>query len=211
LARLAGIGLASPQLLAVHMAHVTPSDLEMLAGSGASVVHCPESNLKRGAGVCPLPDLLGRGVPVSLGTGDAASNDNLDVLGEARTAGLLASGVAASPGTVIASDLLRMATLEGARALGLGDTIGSLLPGKAADLCCVDLRHARTWPVSDVAAALVYSAGSHQVTDAWVAGRQLLADGALRYVDEHGVLERAEAWRARIDDAGDSREAGRDA
>jgi 5-methylthioadenosine/S-adenosylhomocysteine deaminase len=75
----------------------------------------------------------------------------------------------------------------------------------------VDLRHARSWPVSDVAAALVYSAGAHQVTDAWVAGRQLLTEGALRYVDEHGVLERAEAWRARIDDAGDSREAGRDA
>jgi 5-methylthioadenosine/S-adenosylhomocysteine deaminase len=211
LARLAALGLANPLLIAVHMTQVEPADVDTLAEANATVVHCPESNLKLGNGVCPLAGLLGRGVRVALGTDGAASNNDLDLLAEARTAGLLSSGVSATPGAVIATDLLRMATLEGARALGLGDTIGSLLPGKAADLCCVDLRHARSWPVSDVAAALVYSAGSHQVTDAWVAGRQLLAEGALRYVDEHGVLERAEAWRARIDDAGDSREAGRDA
>ncbi len=201
LARLASIGLASPQLRAVHMAHVTPSDLEMLAGSGASVVHCPESNLKRGAGVCPLPDLLGRGVPVSLGTGEAASNDDLDVLGEARTAGLLASGVSASPGAVVASDLLRMATLEGARALGLGELTGGLVPGKWADLCCMNLKSPRSWPVSDVVATVIYSASSRQVTDTWVAGRRLLADGALVYLDEAAVLERAESWRVRMDGA----------
>lgn len=201
LARMSALGLASPQLVAVHMVHVTPSDLETLAGCNASVVHCPESNLKRGAGVCPLPDLLGRGVPVSLGTGDAASNYDLDVLGEARIAGLLASGVSAAPGAVIASDLLRMATLGGARALGLGEVTGSLAPGKWADMCCVDLRSPRSWPVSDVAAALIYAASSRQVTDTWVAGRRLLADGSLIYLDEAGVLERAESWRVRMDGA----------
>ncbi len=201
LARMAGLGLASPQLVAVHMVHVTPSDLELLAGCGASVVHCPESNLKRGAGVCPLPDLLGRGVPVSLGTGDAASNDDLDVLGEARTAGLLASGVSSTPGAVTASDLLRMATLEGARALGLGEVTGGLVPGKWADLCCMNLRSPRSWPVSDVVAAVIYAASSRQVTDTWVAGRRLLADGMLVYLDEAAVLERAESWRVRMDGA----------
>jgi 5-methylthioadenosine/S-adenosylhomocysteine deaminase len=201
MARMAAIGLASPQLVAVHMVHVTPSDLEVLAGCGAGVVHCPESNLKRGAGVCPLPDLLGRGVRVSLGTGDAASNDDLDVLGEARTAGLLASGVSATPGAVVASDLLRMATLEGARALGLSEVTGGLVPGKWADLCCMNLESPRSWPVSDVVAAVIYAASSRQVTDTWVAGRRLLADGALVYLDEAAVLERAESWRVRMDGA----------
>jgi 5-methylthioadenosine/S-adenosylhomocysteine deaminase len=199
LARLASLGLASPQLMAVHMTHVAPADLDTLAECGASVVHCPESNLKLGAGVCPLPDLLGRGVRVAIGTDGAASNNDLDVLGEARTAGLLASGVSSTPGSLVAYDLLRMATLEGARVLGLGDVTGSLVPGKWADLCCMDLRSPRSWPVSDVAAAIVYAASSRQVTDTWVAGRRLLADGTLIYLDENAVLERAESWRMRMD------------
>jgi len=202
LARVAALGLASPLLVAVHMTHADPTDIETLAGAGATVVHCPESNLKLGNGVAPLAQLLGRGVRVALGTDGAASNNDLDLLGEARTAGLLAAGIGATPGTVIAADLLRMATLEGARALGLGDAIGSLVPGKWADLCCVDLRHARTWPVHDVPTALVYSASSQQVTDAWVAGRHLLADGVLRYLDEQTALERAEAWRSRFESGG---------
>jgi len=199
LARLASLGLASPQLVAVHMAHVAPQDLDTLAECGASVVHCPESNLKLGAGVCPMPGLLGRGIRVALGTDGAASNNDLDVLGEARTAGLLASGVTAAPGSLVASDLLRMATLEGARVLGLGEVAGSLAPGKWADLCCMDLRSPCSWPVSDVAAAVVYAATSRQVTDTWVAGRRLFTDGSLIYLDEGAVLERAEAWRLRMD------------
>ena len=133
------------------MTQVVAEDLDTLADAGASVVHCPESNLKLGAGVCPLPALLGRGVRVALGTDGAASNNDLDVLGEARTAGLLASGVTGAPGSLIAADLLRMATLEGARVLGLGEVTGSLVPGKWADLCCIDLRTPGSWPVSDVA------------------------------------------------------------
>ena len=182
------------------MTQVAPQDLDTLVECGASVVHCPESNLKLGAGVCPLPDLLGRGVRVALGTDGAASNNDLDVLGEARTAGLLASGVTAAPGSLVAADLLRMATLEGARVLGLGDVTGSLVPGKWADLCCMDLRSPRSWPVSDIAAAVIYAASSRQVTDTWVAGRRLLADGSLIYLDEDAVLERAESWRVRMDD-----------
>jgi 5-methylthioadenosine/S-adenosylhomocysteine deaminase len=198
LARLAGLGLASSQLVAVHMTQVTAADLDTLASCGASVVHCPESNLKLGAGACPLPALLGRGVRVALGTDGAASNNDLDVLGEARTAGLVASGVTGTPGSLIASDLIRMATLEGARVLGLGEITGSLVAGKWADLCCIDLRHARSWPVNDVPAAVIYAAASSQVTDTWVAGRRLLAEGQLPYLDEAGTLERADAWRRRF-------------
>lgn len=197
--RLARLGLVSPILVAVHATQLVASDLDLFTGSGAAVVHCPESNLKLGGGVCPVAELLGRGVRVALGTDGAASNNDLDLLSEMRTAGLLAAGVSARPGVLVASDLLRMATLEGARALGLGESTGSLLPGKWADLCCVDLRAARSWPVHDVEAALVYSCNSSQVTDTWVAGRRVYADGALPYIDEDAVLERADAWRTRID------------
>ncbi len=199
LARLAALGLASPQLVAIHMTQVEPEDLDLLAEARASVVHCPESNLQRGAGVCPVAQLLGRGIRVALGTDGAASNNDLDLLAEARIAGFISAGVAATPGALIASDLVRMATLEGALTLGLGEVTGSLVPGKWADLCCIDLRAPRSWPVHDVATAVIYAASSQQVTDTWVAGRRLLADGRLRTVDESAVLERAEAWAARLD------------
>ncbi len=199
LARLAALGLASPQLVAIHMTQASAEDLDLLAESGASVVHCPESTLKLGSGVCPVARLLGRGVRVALGTDGAASNNDLDLLAEARIAGLVSSGVAATPGDLVATDLLRMATLEGARVLGLGEVTGSIEPGKWADLCCIDLRAARSWPVHDPVTAVIYAASAQQVSDTWVAGRQLLADGHLRYMDEAAVLERAEAWRERLD------------
>lgn len=197
--RLARLGLASPLLVAVHATQLIETDIDLLAKAGAAAVHCPEANLKLGSGVCPVTELLGRGVRVALGTDGPASNNDLDVLSEMRTAGLLASGVSARPGALVATDLLRMATLEGARVLGLGDVTGSLLPGKWADLCCVDLRAVGSWPVHDVTAALVYACSSRQVTDTWVAGRRLLAEGSLQYIDEDAVLARAERWRERIE------------
>jgi 5-methylthioadenosine/S-adenosylhomocysteine deaminase len=181
------------------MTQMNDEDMDTLAASGASVVHCPESNLKLGSGICPVAQLLGRGVRVALGTDGAASNNDLDLLAEARIAGLLSAGVAARPGDLVAADLLRMATLEGARALGLGEDIGSLEPGKWADLCCIDLRAARSWPVHDPVTAVIYAASSQQVTDTFVAGRHLLADGRLRHADEAAALERAEHWRLRLD------------
>jgi 5-methylthioadenosine/S-adenosylhomocysteine deaminase len=197
--RLAGLGLVSPQLVAIHMTQTDPRDIDLLAGSGASVVHCPESNLRHAAGVCPVARLLARGVRVTLGTDGATANNDLDLLAEARIAGLLSAGIAATPGDLVAGDLIRMATLEGARALGLGEVTGSLLPGKWADLCCINLRAARSWPVHDVATAVIFAASSQQVTDTWVAGRRLLADSRLTLLDESAVLDRAEAWRARLD------------
>jgi len=201
--RLVRLGFASPLLIAVHGTQLSPADIDAIAACGAAVVHCPESNLKLGSGVCPAADLLGRGVRVALGTDGAASNNDLDMLSEMRTAGLLAAGVSARPGALVARDLLRMATLEGARVLGLGDSTGSLVAGKWADLCCVDLRTPGSWPVHDVEAALVYACSSRQVTDTWVAGRRVFAAGSLRYIDEESVLERADAWRARFDAAYD--------
>lgn len=196
--RLAKLGLVSPQLVAIHMTQIEPRDIDLLAGSGASVVHCPESNLRHAAGICPVAQLLGRGVRVVLGTDGATANSDLDLLAEARIAGLISAGIAATPGDLVAGDLLRMATLEGARALGLGEVTGSLLPGKWADLCCIDLRAARSWPVHDVATAVIYAVSSQQVTDTWVAGRRLLADSRLTLLDESALLDRAENWQARL-------------
>jgi 5-methylthioadenosine/S-adenosylhomocysteine deaminase len=199
LERLKKLGLANPLLVAVHLTQVEPSDVDCLAAAGAAVVHCPQSNLKLGNGACPATELLERGVPVALGTDGAASNNDLDVLSEMQTAGFLASGITGRPGSLVSKDLLRMATLEGARALGLGDVTGSLEAGKWADLCCIDLRAPGSWPVHDVEATLAYACSSRQVTDAWVAGRHVYAEGTLRYMDESAVLDRADAWRARID------------
>jgi 5-methylthioadenosine/S-adenosylhomocysteine deaminase len=199
LERLQRLGLTSPLLVAVHATQVNGADLDTLAACGAAVVHCPESNLKLGSGIAPVVELLGRGLRVALGTDGAASNNDLDMMSEMRCAGLLSAGVSSRPGALVARDLLRMATLEGARALGLGELTGSLVPGKWADLCCVNLRTPASWPVHDVETALVYSCSSRQVTDTWVAGRRVYGDGTLRYVDEDAVLDRAEAWRARIE------------
>ena len=199
LERLKKLGLANPLLVAVHLTQVEASDIDCIAVAGAAVVHCPQSNLKLGNGVCPVTALLERGVTVALGTDGAASNNDLDVLSEMQTAGLLASGVSGRPGSLVSRDLLRMATLEGARALGLGDTTGSLVAGKWADLCCLDLRTPRSWPVHDVAATIVYASSAGQVTDTWVAGRRVFANDTLPYLDEAAVLERADAWRTRID------------
>jgi 5-methylthioadenosine/S-adenosylhomocysteine deaminase len=199
LARLAALGLVSPQLVALRFTQFQPDEIEALALAGASVVHCPTADLSAAAGNCPVARLLGRGVRVALGTDGTATGTDLDLLGESRIAGLLASGVSATPGEVVASDLIRMATLEGARTLGLGDVTGSLVPGKWADLCCLDLRTPRSWPVRDVAAAVVYSAASSQVTDTWVAGRRVLADGRLTQLDEAELLECAERWRVQFD------------
>ena len=198
LARLAELGFASPLLLALHMTQVVEADIDLLAAAGATVVHCPESNLKLGNGVCPLPLLLGRGLRAALGTDRPTANNDMDLLGEARTAGLLASGVSAIPGTISALDLLRMATVEGARSLGLAEVTGSLVPGKSADMVCIDLSQPRSFPVSDVAAAIVYSASSSQVSDTWVGGRRVYGDGLLPYMNQGETLQRAESWRLRL-------------
>jgi 5-methylthioadenosine/S-adenosylhomocysteine deaminase len=201
LERLRRLGLTGPQFTAVHFVHASAADLDTIVESAAAVVHCPESNLKLGCGTANLPELLGRGIRVALGTDGAASNNDLDLLAEARTAGLLAAGVTGTPGALTSSDLVRMATLEGARVLGLAEVTGSLVPGKWADLCCVDLAAARSWPVHDVCTSLIYSASADQVSDTWVAGRHVLADREHVYLDLDELLARADRWRQRIDGA----------
>jgi 5-methylthioadenosine/S-adenosylhomocysteine deaminase len=180
------------------MAHLEQDEIALCAGRGVSVAHCPRSNLKLASGFCPVSRLLAAGMNVAIGTDGAASNNGLDMVGELRAAALLAKGVASDPSTVAAAQALRMATLNGARALGLGDEIGSLVPGKEADVVAIDLGTPETQPVYHPISQIVYAAGRRNVSHVWIAGRPVLADGRLLTVDLEKTLADAEQWRARI-------------
>lgn len=198
LQRLEQLGLLSPRLLAVHMTQLESAEIERLAQAGAQVAHCPESNLKLASGFCPVARLDSAGVNVALGTDGAASNNDLDLFGEMRLAALLGKSIAGDAAALPAARVLRMATINGARALGLATETGSLEPGKSADVIAVDLGAPETEPVYHPLSTLVYAAGRHQVTDVWVAGRRLLADRQLITLDRVETVQRARRWRDRI-------------
>ena len=198
LARLDRLGLVNSRLAAVHMTRLLPVEIEELAERGVSVLHCPESNLKLASGVCPVPRLVAAGVNVALGTDGAASNNDLDMLGEMRTAAFLGKLEAGDATANPAEQMLRMATLGGARSLGLGHRIGSLEPGKSADAAAVDLRGPDTQPVYDPISQIVYAATRSHVREVWVAGRRVVRDGALETLDAAEVVNEAQAWRDRI-------------
>jgi 5-methylthioadenosine/S-adenosylhomocysteine deaminase len=198
LARLRKLDLLGPQLAAVHMTQLLPGEIAALAEHGAHVLHCPQSNLKLASGFCTVHALMQAGVNVALGTDGAASNNDLDMLDELKSAALLAKAVAADPTALPAASALRMATLNGARALGLDERIGSLTAGKAADLTAIDLGHISSQPVYDPISQIVYAAGRDQVTDVWVAGKRLLHTGRLTTLDEAEILAKAKQWRDRI-------------
>ncbi|MGI9305229.1 MAG: TRZ/ATZ family hydrolase [Gammaproteobacteria bacterium] len=198
LARLERLGLLSPSLLAVHMTQLTDQEIEDLATNGVHVIHCPESNLKLASGLCPVAKLLAGGVNVALGTEGAASNNDLDLFSEMRTAALLAKAVANDASALPAAGALRMATLNGARALGLGDETGSLEPGKSADIAAVRLDDIETQPFYDLTSQLVYATGRDKVSDVWIAGQQVLKDRHLVTVDEAGLKQKVAEWQARI-------------
>ncbi|CAK0779953.1 5-methylthioadenosine/S-adenosylhomocysteine deaminase [Gammaproteobacteria bacterium] len=198
LARLARLGLLSPRLVAVHMTQLTEEEIAICADTQLQVVHCPESNLKLASGFCPVARLRAAGVNVALGTDGAASNNDLDLFSEMRTAALLAKAVAGDAAALPAHDALHLATLAGARALGMATEIGSLVPGKAADVVAVDLSGPATEPVYHPASALVYAATRTAVTDVWVAGRQVVRNRLLTTLDTTEILTRARAWGSRI-------------
>ncbi|MDZ7829908.1 MAG: TRZ/ATZ family hydrolase [Halofilum sp. (in: g-proteobacteria)] len=198
LQRLNELGLLSPALSAVHMTALTEEEIALVAETGTHVIHSPESNLKLASGFCPVHALQHAGVNVALGTDGAASNNDLDMFGEMRTAALLAKAVSGEAAAVPARVALRMATINGARALGIGDITGSIEPGKAADLAAVDLGRLESQPIYDVVSQLVYATGRHQVTDVWVAGRQHLREGELITLDADDIRSRTEQWRRAI-------------
>lgn len=198
LARLGRLGLLGPRLQAVHMTQISDEDLMLLVESNTNVIHCPESNLKLASGFCPVERLWQAGVNVAVGTDGAASNNDLDLLGETRTAALLAKAVAGSATALDAHRALRMATLNGARALGIEAETGSLEIGKAADIVAFDLSGLAQQPVYDPVSQLIYATGRDCVKHLWVAGKQLLDDRRLTRLDEAQLCATAKAWGRHI-------------
>ena len=195
LERLRALGIVGPNLISVHSVHLTPAEIDLLASHGSSVAHCPSSNLKLASGFAPIAALIARGVNVALGTDGAASNNRLDAFQEMRQAALLAKAVARDAEAVPAHTALRMATLAGARALGLDKRIGSIVPGKRADLTAVRLSGPGLSPVYDPVSHLVYCAGREDVTDVWVDGRQKLAGRVLKDMDIPSLDTRVKLWQ----------------
>ncbi len=198
LARLRGLGLLGPGLVAAHAVHLTDEEIGWLAGHGCHVAHCPASNLKLASGFAPVSRLLDAGIGVGLGTDGAASNNRLDMFAEMRLAALLAKGVSGDPAVLPAHQALEMATLSGARALGLESRVGSLEAGKLADVVAVDLAAVATQPCFDPISQLVYCAGREQVSHVWVGGTAIVREGRSLRLDEAETLARAHSWRVRI-------------
>jgi len=198
LARLADLGLLSPRLQNVHVTQVTDEDIALLQNSGAQVTTCPESNLKLASGFCPVQKLLNANINVALGTDGAASNNDLDMFTEMRTMALIAKAVTQDLTAIDAATALRIATLNGAKLLGLDDTIGSIEVGKDADLIAVDLSSITTQPVYNPISQLVYATNSQQVSHVWVAGKALFQNGTLTTMDINAIQEKVKSWGERI-------------
>jgi 5-methylthioadenosine/S-adenosylhomocysteine deaminase len=198
LQRLDQLNLLNSNLIAVHMTELNQFEIERLAEAGVNVVHCPESNLKLGSGICPVATLLDNGVNLCLGTDGAASNNDLDLLGEMRSAALLAKGSSGNARACIARQAIEMATINGARALGMGDQIGSIDVGKCADLIAVNLSALNTQPLYDPVAQIVDAASSRQVSHVWIDGVAQLRDYEFCQLDSHEIIARARSWAQKI-------------
>jgi len=198
LARIERLGLLGPRLIAVHAIHLKQDEIERLAQHGSHVAHCPTSNMKLASGIAPVSTMLDQGLSIGLGTDGAASNNRLDLFQEMRHAALLAKVAGGDAALLPAHQALRMATLEGARALGLAHETGSLQIGKAADLCAIRLDDWIVQPCFHPVSHLVYVAGREHVSDVWVAGRPRIAQGKPIGLDVTGLLEKSNMWHNAI-------------
>jgi 5-methylthioadenosine/S-adenosylhomocysteine deaminase len=198
LERLRWFGLVGPRLIAVHGVHLNDQEQDLLAREGCAVVHCPSSNLKLASGIAPVNAMLKAGVNVGVGTDGAASNNRLDMLAETRLAALLQKGVTGDAATLPAHQALEMATLNGAKALGWDDEIGSIVAGKVADLTAIDLSSIETQPVYDAVSHVFHAASREHVTHVWVDGELLLDNRALTRLDINELKAKAALWQQRF-------------
>jgi len=204
LQRLADLNLLSPRLQCVHMTQINDDDIALLKEYGCHVIHCPESNLKLASGICPTTKLLDAGINVALGTDGAASNNDLDMFGEMKAAALLAKGFSQDATALPAPQALRMATINGAKALGIDKVTGSLEVGKAADMIAVNLDAISMQPVFNPLSQLVYSHCGQQVSHVWVNGELLVNEQQLTGFDLHALKSKVASWRAKIADCDNS-------
>jgi 5-methylthioadenosine/S-adenosylhomocysteine deaminase len=199
LKRLQKLGLLNKRLQAVHMTQLIEDDFECLDNTGVHIIHNPESNLKLGQSeICPVQLCLDSGLNVALGTDGAASNNDLDMFSEMRTAALLGKTAAFNPAAVPAATALRIATLNGAKAMAIDHITGSLEPGKAADMIAIDFSGIESQPLYDVISQLVYATSRYQVQHVWVAGKQLVNNRQLLTIDEKQLLSDIKSWQHKI-------------
>lgn len=198
LERLDKLDLVNPNLLAVHMTQLTPEEIEHVCESGVTIVHCPESNLKLASGFCPTNDLLTGGARVVIGTDSCASNDDLDMFSEMRTAALLSKGVSQQATAFSAQQAIRACTIDAATALGLSDEIGSLEENKSADIIAIRCDQIESQPLYDILSHLVYSTNRSRVSDVFVSGRQLLRERTLTTISEDEIMAKTLQWANKI-------------
>jgi len=192
------LGLLGPKTQCVHMTDLGEQDIALLAATGTHVIHCPASNMKLASGTCPTSKLLAQGINVALGTDSAASNNKLNLFSEVRAAALLAKLQSQDASAVSAPQALSMATINGARAQGMEDSLGSLEIGKLADLIAVDMSGPETMPLYNPISQLVYATNGSQVTHSWVNGKLLLENRELRSIDMPRVMQKIRKWQHRI-------------
>lgn len=192
------MGITGPNLMAVHMTAKTERDIEILRETGTQVIHCPESNMKLASGSCRVDHLLSQGINVALGTDGAASNNDLDMIGEMRTAALVGKMITQNPQSLPAETVLRMATINGAKALNLQEKVGSLEVGKCADMIAIDLARIETAPCFNPVSQIVYASCREQVTHSWVAGNLLMAERQLKTLDIPEIKASVVHWRERL-------------
>ena len=198
LQRLDDLGILLPQTQLVHMTQMDDQDIKLVKDNNCHVVHCPESNMKLASGFCPVAKLLDAGINVAIGTDSAASNNDLDLFGELKTAALLAKVVSGNAAALNAHQAIRMATISGAKALGWQDQIGSLEAGKSADIIAVEINSLSQKPLYNPASQLVYTNSGSQVTHSWVAGRALMSGRQLLTLNEEKLVRMADEWRNQI-------------
>ena len=196
--RLAELGLLGPNFVAAHGVHLLANEIELLAEYGCHIVHCPSSNLKLASGIAPVAQLLAKGVNVALGTDGAASNNRLDIFAEMRLAALLAKGVTGDASVLPAHQALAMATIHGAKALGLDHKIGSIEVAKLADLTAVRLDDIATAPYYDPISHLIYCCGREHVTHTWVAGELRYSDGIYASIEPNELKEIVNVWQPKL-------------
>lgn len=192
------IGLLGPRTQCVHMTDLGDQDIALLAATAAHVVHCPQSNMKLASGACPTTKLLAQGVNVALGTDSAASNNDLNMFGEMQSAAMLGKLIAGDAAALPASESLYMATMGGARAMGMDQQIGSLEMGKQADIIAVDLSGPECQPLYNPLSQLVYACNGSQVSHSWVAGASVLKEGVPAHINIKDLLARTAAWQEKI-------------
>lgn len=196
--RLDSIGIIGPRMIGVHAVHLTLDEIDLIRRKGVHIAHCPTSNLKLGSGIAPMAAIEAARINFGFGTDGAASNNRLDPFQELRHAALLAKGASGNAAAMATHSALHGATLGGAKALGLDTTIGSLTPGKSADICVIRLDEWINQPCFDPASHLVFVAGREQVSHVWVAGKQQVANGELINFDLLSLIKSTEIWHTRI-------------